>query len=497
METAVIYARYSSDHQREESIEGQVRECKDYAERKGLSIVNIYIDRAMSARSDARPEFQKMIADSERKLFDYVIVYQLDRFSRNRYDSAKYKYRLKQNGVKVLSAKENLSDEPASIILESVLEGLSEYYSAELAQKITRGMTENALKGRWASGRVPFGYRTDENKKLIIDEKEAPYVRKIFEMLAEGQPIASVIKYLNDAGIRTKYGNAFNRSSFHRMVQNPVYIGTFRWKDVSLENAVPAIIDEQLFYACQSRAKRSKLAPARQHGTEYLLTTKLTCGNCGSAMIGMSGTSKSGAVHNYYTCLNHRRKASNCFMTALKRELLEKSICDHITGILSNSENVELIAEQAAAISQEASHSPVLEALAAQQQDIQKKLNNCLRAVENGLYSESLSERIKQYENDLQKVKAEYAREKILTAPLAIDKKVIIFFLSRILKNNEDKRFIIATFLRNATVKKESDGDFTVTVTLNFAKTDSLSNTDTFPVHDEGEGVRFIPLWWR
>ena len=110
--TAVIYARYSSDNQREESIEGQIRECTAYAEKNGITIVKHYIDRAISAKTDNRPQFQQMIKDSDKKLFDIVLVWKLDRFARNRYDSARYKTQLKKNGVKLMSATEIISEGP-------------------------------------------------------------------------------------------------------------------------------------------------------------------------------------------------------------------------------------------------------------------------------------------------------------------------------------------------------------------------------------------------
>ena len=144
---AIIYARYSSDNQREESIEGQIRECMEFAERNGITVFGTYIDRALSAKTDNRPEFQRMIKDSYRNLFDTVLVWKLDRFARNRYDSAYYKNILKKNGVKVISAKENISDGPEGVLLESMLEGWAEYYSVDLSEKIGRGLTENALKG--------------------------------------------------------------------------------------------------------------------------------------------------------------------------------------------------------------------------------------------------------------------------------------------------------------------------------------------------------------
>jgi len=156
--TAVIYARYSSDSQTENSIEGQLRECKSFVEKNGMTIVGDYIDRAFSAKSDARPQFQKMIKDSNKRLFDVVLVWKLDRFSRNRYDSAHYKSVLRKNGVKVVSATEAIAEDSTGILLESLLEGYAEFYSAELSEKVNRGMTENALKCKFNGGTIPMGY---------------------------------------------------------------------------------------------------------------------------------------------------------------------------------------------------------------------------------------------------------------------------------------------------------------------------------------------------
>ena len=166
---AVIYARYSSDNQREESIEGQLRECQAFAESNDMIIVDTYIDRALSAKTDNRPDFQRMIKDSASGTFDIVIVWKLDRFARNRYDSAHYKSVLQKNGVKVVSATEKISQTSEGILLESLLEGMAEYYSAELAEKVTRGLTENALKCKYNGGTLPIGYTTDENQFYIID----------------------------------------------------------------------------------------------------------------------------------------------------------------------------------------------------------------------------------------------------------------------------------------------------------------------------------------
>jgi DNA invertase Pin-like site-specific DNA recombinase len=185
----IIYARYSSDNQREESIDGQLRECQAFAAKQGITVIDTYIDRAMSAKTDDRPQFQQMINDSEKKLFDIVIVWKLDRFSRDRYDSAHYKRLLGKNGAKVVSATEPISDDASGILLESMLEGMAEYYSAELSEKITRGLTENVLKGKYNGQHLPLGLRIDGDRRFTIDEKAAPLVLGMFSMYDDGKPL--------------------------------------------------------------------------------------------------------------------------------------------------------------------------------------------------------------------------------------------------------------------------------------------------------------------
>lgn len=196
---AVIYARYSCDNQREESIEGQLRECRAFAERSNYTLIDTYIDRAMSAKTDNRPEFQKMIKDSAKGQFNAIIVWKLDRFARNRYDSAHYKAMLRKNGVKVVSATEVISEGAEGIILESVLEGYAEYYSAELSEKVIRGMTENALKCQYNGGFVPVGFKIDENKHYQLDELVAPLIQEAFMMYVNGRPIKDIVNFLFDS----------------------------------------------------------------------------------------------------------------------------------------------------------------------------------------------------------------------------------------------------------------------------------------------------------
>jgi len=177
---AVIYPRYSSDNQREESIEAQVRACTEYCKAKGYVIVGMYPDEATSARSDNRPGFQRMIADAKRGLFDVVVVHKLDRFSRDRYDHAFYKRELRQCGVRLESVLERLDDSPESVILEAMLEGISEYASKNLAREVMKGLRENALACKHTGGVPPLGYDVGEDRRYVLNEREAEAVHYIY-----------------------------------------------------------------------------------------------------------------------------------------------------------------------------------------------------------------------------------------------------------------------------------------------------------------------------
>lgn len=280
-----LYARYSSHKQNSTSIEAQILEITAYAERLGYTIVEQYIDMAISGKSDDRPEFLRMIEDSSKGKFSRILVYSLDRFARNRYDSARYKAKLKKNGVKVLSAKENISDDPAGIVMEGVLESMAEYYSAELSQKVNRNMLLNAEKGLYNGGFVPLGYRvieqdfdTYKKKKLVIDENTAPIVQAIFKMRANDIPVVEIIDFLNKNGYKTGKGTDFNKNSLQNLFKNKKYIGTTTYGEKEFPNTIPAIIDEDTFNKVQEVREKYKYAPGIRKAEErYLLTGKLFC----------------------------------------------------------------------------------------------------------------------------------------------------------------------------------------------------------------------------
>ena len=351
----VIYARYSSHNQNEQSIEGQIQVCMEFAERNGYNVIGLYKDEAKSGTSDNRPQFQKMIADSASGAFEGILVYQLDRFARNRYDSATNKAKLKKNGVKVLSARENISDDASGILMESVLEGMAEYYSQELSQKVKRGMSINAEKFFYNGGNIPFGLTLKDvpipigaNGKMVvkkqfdIDPVKAPIVQKIFDMYVQGHTMADIIRYLNERNIKTSFGKPFNKNSIRAIILNKKYTGVYSYNGKETPNIIPRIVTDEVFYAAQEKLLKNKEAPARARAkTEYLLTTKLFCGACQEMMIGVSGTSQSGSLYTYYGCKGNQHH--KCTRKNISRDYIENLVINKAKELLT-SENINAIA---------------------------------------------------------------------------------------------------------------------------------------------------------
>lgn len=423
---AIIYARYSSDNQREESIEGQIRECMEFAERNGITVFGTYIDRALSAKTDNRPEFQRMIKDSYRKLFDTVLVWKLDRFARNRYDSAYYKNILKKNGVKVISAKENISDGPEGVLLESMLEGWAEYYSVDLSEKIGRGLTENALKGKMNGGGLTFGYRM-KDQRLEIDETTAPVVVEIFTRYADGERMTDIAKDLTRRGIRTTQGNKITLNVVHYLLKNRRYIGEYKFRDMMIPDAIPPIVSEDLFNRVQEIMARNQKAPAmRKAEDDYILTTRLFCGKCGTFMVGESGKSHTGTVHRYYKC-SHAKRKMGCDKKPVKKDWIEDAVIHYIMKIVMDDELIDHIADAILNIlAQENSKLPQLNA---RLKEIETGIQNMLNAIQQGILTPSTKERLEALEQEREEIKvAIYSEE--LQKP-KITKEHIAFWISK------------------------------------------------------------------
>ena len=449
---AVIYARYSCDNQREESIEGQLRECKEFAARKGYTLIDSYIDRAMSAKTDNRPEFQRMIKESAKGAFDAVIVWKLDRFARNRYDSAHYKAALRKNGVKVISATEVISEGAEGIILESVLEGYAEYYSAELSEKVIRGMTENALKCQYNGGTIAVGYKIDENKHYQIDELIAPFIREAFLMYVSGRQIKDIVTYLNDNGVRSSQNKPITKTTVTALLQNRKYVGEYRYRDVVVPDGVPAIISKELFALAQDRLEKNRYAPSTYKADErYLLTSKLMCGDCGALMVGEGGTSGSGKVHHYYKCVTAKKKRG-CHRKALRKNDIEELVMRKTVQSVFECNAMDSLVDHL--MEWQAKENTVVPLLQRELEDVEKSLENMARAIEQGIINPTTKRRMDELTAQKTDLEVKIAREEIQSQILTGDQ--VKFWLSKMVNLNlaeqDNKQRIIDTFINSVYV---------------------------------------------
>lgn len=411
---AVIYARYSSDNQREESIEGQLRECTAYCKKNDITILRTYIDRAMSAKTDHRPDFQRMIKDSAKGLFDVIIVWKLDRFARNRYDSAHYKAQLRKYGVKVLSATENISDGPEGIILESMLEGMAEYYSAELSEKVIRGHTENALKCKYNGGTPTFGYIIDKDMQYQIDPCTAPAVLEMFTMYDKGATMKEIVAYMSERGVTTVRGKKIDLNFMARLLKNRKYIGEYSYRHIVTPNGIPAIVPQDLFDRVQQRLAVNRKAPARHKAEDdYLLTTKLFCGTCGAMMVGESGTSSSkGRKYHYYRCVNTKKHRSCDAKHKTVRKLpLENAVVNAVMAKIMDDNFVEYVAD--AVMDIQSRESSVLPALRKQLEDAESGITNMLNAIQMGIINASTKQRLDELEERKKDIELHFSKDEL------------------------------------------------------------------------------------
>ena len=413
MKTAVIYARYSSDSQTEQSIEGQLRVCQQYAQANNILIVDTYIDRAMTGTNDARPEFQRMIKDSSKRQWDFVIVYKLDRFSRNKYETTIHKQTLKENAVKLLSAMENIPDTPEGIILESLLEGMNQYYSAELSQKVLRGLKESYLKGNYTGGIQIYGYDVVD-KKNVINPAEAEIVREIFSKFAAGHTGKSIADNLIARGIRTKTGHYLDEKKIYKMIANTKYIGKIKHGDTVYSNIYPAIIDEATWKAVQSIRNSNKHKPGnKKQKFRFLLSGKLICGDCHSYMVGESGKSKSGNIYKYYTCLSRRRRKANCHLKSVQKDWIEDLVICTTWKLIEQNESFDVLVNAIYRKHQAENKETVLiKSLEKRRAEALKATDNLIAAIEQGIITEQTKIRLKELERQIAQYDFDIAQAK-------------------------------------------------------------------------------------
>lgn len=450
---AAIYARYSSHSQTEQSIEGQLAAAHSYATAHGYTVVREYCDRAQTGRNDNRDAFQQMLTDTDKHQFDVIITWKVDRIGRNREDIAFNKHRCKKNGVRIEYVAENLPDSAESVILESVLEGMAEYYSLQLSTNIRRGQLESARKLQCVGGTRPLGYDVDrETKRYVINPDTAPIVRKIFERYAEGQTEKEIIDWLNDQGIRTTKKKPFSKSSLATLLHNEKYIGIYIYKDlVRVEDGIPAIVDKELFEKVQELMKVNRRAPSHTWThQDYILTDKLFCGKCGSPMVGESGFSKTGAKHCYYSCVGKRKKKI-CDKRPVRQDWIEGEVLKATRDLLSDEDLLDFIADKTfeyyLAVNGKSDQREILEK---ELTNVNTSIDRLISAIEAGAFNDRIKSRLDDLNAQKAQITASIA-EIELASGFRLTRDHIAFFLRQFrdgdLTNRDVQKRLVKTFI--------------------------------------------------
>ncbi len=472
---AAIYARYSSDNQREESIDAQVRAISEYAQRNGITVVRTYIDEAESAKTDDRPNFQKMIRDCSEGIYDCIIVHKLDRFSRNRYDSAFYKKKLKENGIRLISILENLDDSPESIILESVLEGMAEYYSANLARETMKGLKETALKCRHTGGLPPLGYDIDKDKGYKLNLFEAAAVKKIFEMYVNGDSYHMIIDWLNDNGYRSKRDEVFGRNSISAILSNEKYTGVYIFNRtkrkvnshknkpeeeiVRIPGGIPRIIEDELWQKAKEKMDQNRYRGGKNNAkVQYLLTGIIKCGKCGHAMSGntrISGQSKT--PYSDYECSTKKNKRA-CDMRNIGREYVEKLVLDVLYKNIFSEDKIDSIVDTIYEFMQneyrkiDRDCSGYINELKA----VEKQIDHIITAIANGMFHESMKTKMDELESKKKSLNSLIGEIKSNPVNVDITKEMIKGYILKDYKlhdvNFEYKQRLIQSFIESVSV---------------------------------------------
>jgi site-specific DNA recombinase len=493
MKTAVVYARYSSDNQREESITAQLRAIREYAKKNDTSLVKEYIDEAKSATNDDRPNFLQMIHDITTEIYsvDFVFVHKLDRFSRNRYDSAIYRHKLQLKNVKLLAVAQPLDDSPEAALMEGILESMNEFYSKNLGREVMKGMAETALQGKHTGGIPPLGYDVDKvTKKYVINQGEAETVRLIFKLAADGEGYGAIIKKLNDRGLKTKVDKPFGKNSIHEILRNEKYTGTYIFnratgkkangkrnnhaikddeKIIKIPNAFPAIIEKEQFEEVHLMMESKKTGPRQSENTLYILTGKVFCGECGAAMVGHSHTGGRNKEKYYQYECNQKIRTKTCDNKDIRKEVIENHVLDTIEDIF-NPERFEELATKLEAryVEKRQEYTSDVDHIEHNISDIATKMNRLFDAIESGnMESAVAGPRLNSLAKEKEQLEATLS-ELNINQKIALTHDQIINYLKmnqQILDNRSDllacKR-LIDVYISRVTVWKED-----IEVTLN------------------------------
>lgn len=431
---AIAYYRFSSHSQNEASIEQQKERAHEYADAKGLTIVKEYADAAISGTTSARPQYQLMLSEIEKIKPAVLILWKTDRLGRDKYELIIAKKKIRDVGCSIhLVSEPTPDDSPESVLMESILEGMTEYYSKNLSENIHRGMNFNAEHALYNGHRI-FGYKVDENKKYIVDDTQAPFVQRMFADYASGKAMVDIVNSLNAQGVRTNRGVKFSINTVTKILKNRAYIGEYHFGEYVIPGGMPGLVDPATFDKVQTKLIRNKRSGSQRRAVmqteeapRYWLTGKLFCGECGASMQGVSGTSKTGAKYYYYSCKKQRAKV--CRKKPVRKEWIEKVVTNVLTALLDDTELIASIAVDAADYYKtNYRDTGYLESLEAERKNVEKALNNFVKAIEAGIYNDATQKRMLELEEEKSSLTEAIEAEKIRKALCADEHSIQAYF---------------------------------------------------------------------
>lgn len=446
----VIYARYSSHNQREESIEQQVEECSAFAKANGIEIIQIYADKAISGRSDKRPQFQRMLRDAERKEFSVVIAYKSNRIARNMLNALQTEARLDLFGIRTLYAKEEFGNTAAGRFALRTMMNVNQFYSENMAEDIKRGMADNAANCK-VNGSLPLGYVKGPDGRYAISPAEASIVREIFDRYLDGVTLIDIARDLNRRGVKTKLGRDWNKNSFHRMLVNDAYIGIYRHSGFVIEDGIPPIITKEVFTAVQKKLVTKPHAMGRHHEYgDYLLTGKLFCGHCKSHMVGVSGKTRNGKPSYFYYQCQKRRMEKACDKKNIGRDYVETAVARATQSFIGSDEVLNWVAENAVKLYDSSRSRINVSSIDKDIARAKSSIKNIMSAIEQGIFTESTKDRLLELEANIKEL--ESTKLLVNTDDDPFEKDRLVYSLKQLRtgdpESKEYQKILIDTFVK-------------------------------------------------
>ena len=464
-----IYVRVSSDSQDiNNSVEAQIAECEAFAKRYNFIVIKIYVDEAESGLASKRPQFQEMVYDSlsKEKPYDAILVWKFSRFSRDKLDNALYKNRLRKRGVRIISIKEAIDNSPAGQMMETMIEGMDAFYSANLSQDVRRGQRQIAARGYYPGNVPPYGYKIQKVQEeggkafhniFVADEPYDQIVRRVILEAGAGKSANEIRAGLNQDGIPAPKGGKWADSTIHQMVHNLHYAGLIVWgvKSTSGDPPViapgrhePIVSDEEMQQAIQVFASKfHKLVNPRQTASEYMMSGLLICRLCGSPLTVRNNTTKGIA---YYVCKARKDDGiAGCPLPYINIERFDKKFLEVTLDDILVPENVQgaidhIASELSGPYEQQAATVLALEADIRKVKDQQDRV---MAAYEAGAYTVTdftkRMEPLRRTEADLETKRKEAERQLDQQAAIIAEPTTVLEFARQ-----------VAEFIKHSTPKQ-------------------------------------------